>query len=124
MRRQMRTQLVKEGDAQVVRLEVGSHLVHLDADDIDSLIEQLGAFRAAMLPAVPGKVSRTHQYAIEVDPSWYAEPHPTSDAVVVFLRDTGIGWAGFAISRRKAVKLCEELSSYANAPLSPVGLAN
>jgi hypothetical protein len=124
MWRPMRIELVNEGDTKVVRLEIGLHVMHLGANDVDTLIEQLGVFRAAMLPEVPRSVSRTRQYSIEVDPSWYAEAHPSSNAVVVFLRDTGIGWAGFAIPRCKAAEFCEELSNYANVPVEPIGLAN
>lgn len=124
MKRPIRIELVNEGDTKSVRLEIDQYLMHLGSEDVGMLIEQLGAFRAAISPAVPGRVSRKHKYSIEVDPFWYAEPHPTSDAIVVFLRDTGKGWIGFAIPREKAVEFCEELSLYANVPVKTVGLAN
>jgi hypothetical protein len=124
MRRPMRIELVNENGETVVQLEIGGYLMHLGASDVDALIEQLGAVRAAMMPPVPGSVPRTHQYPIEVDPCWYAEPHPTSDAVVIFLRGTGIGWTGFAIPRDRALRFCKELSTYANTPVERIGLSH
>jgi hypothetical protein len=124
MRRPMKTELVSENGTPVVRLEIGDHRAHLGASDVDSLIENLGAARAAMQPAVPGRISRQHQYCVEIDPCWYAEPHPSLGRVVVFLRDTGLGWTGFSIDRDSARKLCDELSSYTDQPVAPAGMPN
>ncbi|CAB3783666.1 hypothetical protein LMG28138_01686 [Pararobbsia alpina] len=124
MRRPMRTELVSENGTKVVHLEIDTHRMQLGAEDLDVLIEQLGALRASMRPPVPSSVSRTHRYSVELDPSWYAEPHPGSDAVVLFLRNSGVGWAGFAIPRDKALRFCEDLAIHANAPARPLGLAS
>jgi hypothetical protein len=124
MSRPMRTELVSENGSRVVRLEIGDHHAHLCTSDVASLIENLVAIRAAMKPGVPGRISQQHQYSIEIDPCWYAEPLASPGGVVVFLRDTGLGWAGFSIDRDSARRLCDELSSYANRPIAPAGLPN
>lgn len=124
MGRPMRIELVSESGKNIVRLELGEYFMHLGPNDVVALVEQLGAFRASMLPRVARSVSPTHKYSIEVNPCWYAEPHPTSDAVVLFLRDTGVGWIGFSIPRDKALRLCDELGNYTNASNKPLGLAS
>jgi hypothetical protein len=124
MSRPMRTELVSENGTHVVRLEIGDHLAHLCASDVDSLIENLGTIRAAMKPAIPERISRQHRYSVEIDPCWYTEPHPSPGGMVVFLRDTGLGWAGFSIDRDSARRLCDELSSYTDQPTALVGMPN
>jgi hypothetical protein len=124
MRRPMKTELVSEKGASVVRLEIGDHLAHLSASDVDALIENLGTMRATMVPAVAGHISRQHRYSIEINPSWYAEPHPLPGSVVVFLRDTGLGWTGFRIDRESARSLCNALSGCTDRLETPAGMPN
>jgi hypothetical protein len=124
MQRAMRTELVSKNGDTAVLLEIRSQSAHLQASDVDSLIEQLSLIRAAMQPAVPERLSRIRHYAVEVDPVWYVEPHANDTGVVMFLRAAGAGWAGFALSRSRALKLRDQLARYANIPLGPAGLAN
>jgi hypothetical protein len=124
MQRVLKTELVRKNGDTAVRLEIGEQSAHLQASDIDSLIEQLSLVRAAMRPAVPERMSRIRHYAVEVDPVWYVQPHANDKGVVVFLRDAGAGWAGFALSRSRALKLRDQLARYANMPVGPTGLAN
>jgi hypothetical protein len=120
----MRTQFIRKEGSSTVRLEIGKHFAELNTSDVDALIEQLSAVRAVLQPAVPAHVSRRRQYAIEIDPCWYAEPHPASESVVLFLRDTGAGWAGFAIPRTGALRLRDGLARYIHAAEARLGLPN
>jgi hypothetical protein len=97
MSKPMSVELVNEYGEHAVCVNVNGNTALLDAADVDSLIEELGKLRAQMRPAVPEQLSRTHQYVIEMDPSWYTERNPLFDGSVVFFRHTGLGWAGFAI---------------------------
>jgi hypothetical protein len=97
MSKPMSVELVNEYGEHAVCVKVNGNAALLDAADVDSLIEELAKLRAQMRPAVPEQLSRTHQYAIEMDPSWYTERNPLFNGAVVFLRHTGLGWAGFAI---------------------------
>ena len=79
---------------------------------LKALREQLAKLRARMHPAVPDHPSRTHQYVIEIDPNWYTERNPLFDGVVVFLRHTGLGWAGFAIPTESIHRLHAALAAH------------
>ncbi|WP_027794933.1 hypothetical protein [Paraburkholderia acidipaludis] len=97
MSKPMSVELVNEYGEHAVCVKVNGNAALLDAADVDGLIEELGKLRAQMRPAVPEQLLRTHQYVIEMDPSWYTERNPLFDGAVVFFRHTGLGWAGFAI---------------------------
>lgn len=124
MQRALKTSLSVKSGAKVVSLEIDEQRIDMGAPELDLVIERLCALRAAMTPAVPANVSRTHQYAIEMDPSWYVEPHPSSDAIVLFLRDSGRGWIGFCVPFADVGDLCDDLESFAYAPTLQMGLAN
>jgi hypothetical protein len=89
--------------------------VLLDPQEVDALIELLGAYRSEMQPPVPLSPSRSHKYVIENNPTWHTEGNPLLDGAVVFFRHSGFGWAGFAIPRASLIKLIEALSIYAGA---------
>lgn len=124
MQRALKTSLSVKSGRPVVSLEIDEQRVVMGAPELDLVIERLCALRATMTPAVPANVSRTHQYAIEMDPSWYVEPHPSTDAIVLFLRDSGKGWVGFCVPFAEVADLCEDLESLASAPTLQMGLAN
>jgi hypothetical protein len=42
---------------------------------------------------------------IEIDPCWYLDKNPLFDGVVLLLRHTGLGWAGFAIPQSSLERL-------------------
>ena len=105
MSKPMSVELVNEYGEHAVCVNVNGNTALLDATEVDSLIEELGKLRAQMRPAVSAQLSRTHQYVIEMDPSWYTERNPLFDGSVVFLRHTGLGWAGFAIPTESMQRL-------------------
>jgi hypothetical protein len=112
MQKPMSVELINEYGEHTVCVKVDGHAALLDAADVDGLIEELSKLRATMHPAVPDQPSRTHQYVLEIDPCWYTEHNPLFDGAVVFLRHTGLGWAGFAIPTESMQRLKEALSAH------------
>ncbi|WP_410815696.1 hypothetical protein [Paraburkholderia sp.] len=108
----MTIEMVNEYGDHAVRVAVGQNTVLLGADEVDAVIERLSLIRAAMRPEVPKEPSRTHQYVIEMDPCWHTEKHPLYDGAVLFMRHTGLGWAGFALPTSSLAKLHEALSQH------------
>jgi hypothetical protein len=96
---------VQDSGRQAVRFNIGSNAAILHADDVDLLIERLGQIRSGLLPALPHEPSRTRNYVIEIDPCWYLDKNPLFDGVVLLLRHTGLGWAGFAIPQSSLERL-------------------
>jgi hypothetical protein len=96
---------VHDSGRQAVRFNIGSNAAVLDVADIDLLIERLGQIRSGLSPALPQEPSRTHNYVIEIDPCWYLDKNPLFDGVVLLLRHTGLGWAGFAIPQSSLERL-------------------
>ena len=113
MPRPMKIKLARDAiDHDLLHLAVGENSAQLKALDVEEMIEQLSYFRAAMKPQIPLEVSRTYQFDVEFDPSWYVEPHPIVDGLAFFLRHTGYGWTGFVFSDENLDRLCTELSGY------------
>lgn len=112
MHKPMSVELINEYGQHAVCVNVNGQAALLDAANLDSLIEELAKLRARMHPAVPDHPSRTHQYVIEIDPNWYTERNPLFDGVVVFLRHTGLGWAGFAIPTESIHRLHAALAAH------------
>jgi hypothetical protein len=108
----MTIEMVNEYGDHAVRVVVGQNAVMLGTEEVDAVIERLSLIRAAMRPEVPKEPSRTHQYVIEMDPCWHTEKHPLYDGAVLFMRHTGLGWAGFALPTSSLVKLNEALSKH------------
>ena len=108
----MTIDMMNEYGTHAVRIAVDEAAVLLEAQEIDAVIERLSLIRAAMRPEVPKEPSRTHQYVIEMDPCWHTEKHPLYDGAVLFLRHTGLGWAGFALPTPSLAKLNEALSKH------------
>jgi len=88
------------------------------------VIEHLSALRATMRPEVPKEPLRTHQYVIEIDPCWHTEKHPLHDGAVLFLRHSGLGWAGFALPTESLAKLHHALTQQLEASLEVHGMLN
>lgn len=112
MQKPMSIELVNEYGQHAVCVKVNGQVALLDAPDVDGLIEELGKLRALMQPAVPEQPLRTHQYVLEIDPCWYTERNPLFDGAVMFLRHTGLGWAGFAIPTESMHRLKAALSAH------------
>ncbi|MCP3725146.1 hypothetical protein M3I53_18780 [Paraburkholderia sp. CNPSo 3272] len=115
MTRPMSIELVNEYGTPAVCIRIEGRTAMLESTDVDAVIEHLAMLRASMRPEVPRKPAHSHQYLIEMDPCWHAETSPLFDGVVLMLRHTGIGWAGFAIPQENLEKLTEVLSSTAKA---------
>jgi hypothetical protein len=112
MQKPMSIELVNEYGQHAVCVKVNDQVALLDAADVDGLVEELSKLRAAMHPAVPEQPLRTHQYVLEIDPCWYTERNPLFDGAVVFLRHTGLGWAGFAIPTESMHRLKAALTAH------------
>jgi hypothetical protein len=120
----MSIERINEYGNHAVRIAIGHNAVSLKADELDALLERLGLIRAAMQPEVPKMPSRTHQYVVEMNPCWLAEKHPLYDGTVLFLRHTGLGWAGFALPTHSLAQLKDVLSQHLAASVEPQGLPN
>jgi len=111
MQKPISVELINEYGDHAIRVRIDGHSALLDATEVDGFIEELGKLRATIRPAVPDQPLRTHQYAIEIDPCWYTERHPMFDGSVMFLRHTGLGWAGFALPTESVRRLKSALSA-------------
>jgi hypothetical protein len=47
-----------------------------------------------------------------MDPCWHSEKHPLYEGAVLFLRHSGLGWAGFALPTHSLTKLHEALAKH------------
>ncbi|MGF6771016.1 hypothetical protein P3T18_003495 [Paraburkholderia sp. GAS199] len=124
MTRPMSIEKVNEYGNNAVRIAVGHDAVMLDASDLDAVIEHLAMLRAAMRPEIPKAPSRSHQYVIEVDPCWHAEKHPLLDGAMLFLRHSGLGWAGFALPTESLARLHHARTLQLKASTEVHGLLN
>jgi hypothetical protein len=124
MSRPMSIERVNEYGRNAVRIDIDGSAVLLEAADLDALIENLAVLRATMRPEVPTAPSRTHQYVIEIDPCWHAEKHPLNDGAVMFLRHSGLGWAGFALPSESLAKLHHALTRHLEASHEVRGMLN
>jgi hypothetical protein len=105
-------EMMNEYGTPAVRITVDEASALLETHEIDAVIERLSLIRAAMRPEVPKEPSRTHQYVIEMDPCWHTEKHPLYDGAVLFMRHSGLGWAGFALPTSSLAKLNEALTNH------------
>lgn len=124
MQRPMMVEMVNQYGVNALRVTVAQGDALLDTNQVDALIEQLSLIRAGMRPEISQKPVPAHQYPIEVDPCWYSEKHPLFEGAVLFLRHTGLGWAGFAIPKESLVRLNEALSAHADASFDTNGVPN
>ncbi|HEY1999142.1 MAG TPA: hypothetical protein VGH41_18775 [Paraburkholderia sp.] len=111
----MSIEMINEYGAQAVRVAIEEHSVLLEAPELDAVIERLSLLRAAMRPEIPKEPSRTHQYVIEMDPCWHTEKHPLYEGAVLFLRHSGLGWAGFALPTHSLSTLSKALNQHLEA---------
>lgn len=124
MSRPMNIEKVNEYGEQAVRIAIDGSEMVLQVDELDAMIEHLSMVRATMRPEVPKEPRRTHQYVIEMDPCWHSEKHPLYDGAVLFMRHSGLGWAGFALPVESLGKLHQALEKHLEASLETHGLPN
>lgn len=108
----MTIEMINEYGKHAVKIGIDDRQMMLEADEVDAVIERLGLIRASMRPEIPKEPSRTHQYVIEMDPCWHSEKHPLYDGAVLFLRHSGLGWAGFALPTHSLTRLAEAINQH------------
>jgi hypothetical protein len=124
MSRPMNIERVNEYGRNAVRIDVSGNAVLLDAAELDALIERLAVLRATMRPEVPTVPLRSHQYLIEINPCWHTEMPALNDGAVMFLRHSGLGWAGFALPTESLAKLHHALTQHLEASFEVHGTIN
>jgi hypothetical protein len=124
MTRPMSIEKVNEYGHNAVRIDIQGHTVLLEAADLDAVIEHLSVLRSTMRPEIPKAPVRSHQYVVEMDPCWHAEKHPLHDGSVLFLRHSGLGWAGFALPTESLAKLHHALTQQLEASMEVHGMLN
>jgi hypothetical protein len=120
----MSIERVNEYGENAVRIAIEDRAVLLEVADLDAVIEHLSALRATMRPEVPKEPLRTHQYVIEIDPCWHTAKQPLHDGAVLFLRHSGLGWAGFALPTESLARLHHALTQQLEASLEVHGMLN
>jgi hypothetical protein len=124
MPRPIRIKVLQENGVAALQITIEGQVSVLDGADVESLIEQLALFRSAMKPVIASQMSRSHDYLLEVDPCWYAEPNAAFDGLVTFFRHGGYGWTGYAINKNSLAELRAELVDFIATPAVAVGLAH
>lgn len=105
MYKPLKVDAVDEAGLKRVRFDIGGESAMLGAQDIDALIDWLGKTRATMTPSPPMEPQKHQQYVVELDPCWYVEKNPLIDGIVLLLRHSGLGWAGFSMPQSSLEKL-------------------
>jgi hypothetical protein len=108
----MTIEMINEYGKHAIKVGIEDRNVVLEAEEVDAVIERLSLIRASMRPEIPKEPSRTHQYVIEMDPCWHSEKHPMYDGAVLFLRHSGLGWAGFALPTQSLTQLKEAVDRH------------
>ena len=124
MDRLLKLARTNEGGVDAIALTIGDHELILHGDDAEDLLKRLALVRAAMKPAVPPVISRTHPYVLEMNPSWHAEPHPQGQGIVLLFRHSGYGWTGSQIPEAQISGLLSLIADYLKSPEHPPMLAN
>jgi hypothetical protein len=88
----------------------------LDARAVDDVLNNLGAFRAAMTPEVPRDHSLGQRVAAVPNPLWQTEPEMMLGDSLLHLRDPRFGWLDYMIPREEARKLAGFLLRQADNP--------
>lgn len=98
-----------ERDALVLTAADGSVIARLAADEVEQLIATLAAGRRQMAPEVDRDVrALARPPAALLDPHWALGPGP-QDTRLLYVRDPGLGWLGFAFKLEDAGKLAAHL---------------
>lgn len=122
MQRPMKIELVERDGVNRLSIKIGHHEAMLDGTDVETFIELLSFYRAAMKPKVAENLSPTHRYLIEVNPCWHVEGHPTQEGIVLLLRHSGYGWTGFFIPSNRLDTLHANFCRYLATPAHETNL--
>lgn len=100
---------VHEAGTVAVRFTIEGRSSVLGAADVSTLIEKLVELRAGMSPAHSLTPVPSHNYPLEVDPSWHVDRTPLFDGPVLMLRHAGMGWTAYALPARSLCQLVDAL---------------
>ena len=81
----------------------------LDVPALEALLEELGEFRALMIPEVPRTFPERQSFPAIGDPPWTTEPDLLHGNVFLHIRDPRFGWLRNIISREEARGLASAL---------------
>lgn len=81
----------------------------LDAAEIEALIDQLAAARAALTPSAPMDVDARTRLRVLPDPRWIVPADDRYEGRVLALRHPGLGWLGFLFPRSEALQVARWL---------------
>ncbi len=87
-----------------------------DAAQTDSLLNNLGEFRAAMMPPIPPTYTTGQVVKVVVDPAWATEHDVIQGNPILHIRDPKFGWLSYMIPKHEAIKLGKSLIGLANTP--------
>jgi len=110
MYRPMSVQAVRQLGVDALRITIENHSTMLSVSDLDILIDTLAQLRAGMRPPRSHEPVPSHQYPLEVNPSWRVDKNPLFDGAILVLRHAGLGWTAFAFPRSSLSKLSDALA--------------
>jgi hypothetical protein len=90
--------------------------LRLNANQVDDVLDNLGALRAAMKREIPRTFALGQPVEAVADPIWATEPDALLGNSLLHLRDPRFGWLHYAIPKEEARKLARLLQSQADAP--------
>lgn len=112
-------QWVLDDDLKTVTVTFPSNppvALRLSTSDIDHMLENLGVFRASMLPQHASDWLVGQTVGAIPDPRWTTEPDALLGNSLLHLRDPRFGWQHYMFPREAARKLGELLQKQADAP--------
>ncbi|MBY4869542.1 MULTISPECIES: hypothetical protein [Burkholderia] len=108
MNHTMHMEVSSESGISVIRFTIDGHTCALGVRDIDEMIMQLAAARAAMQPTHPPEPP-DGRYPLQVDPCWRVDRLADYNGAVLSMRHIGIGWIAFALPSVNLMNLVEAL---------------
>ena len=91
-------------------------VLKLTTSDIDLMLENLGVFRASMLPSHAPDWAVGQTVGAILNPRWTTESDALLGNSLLHLRDPRFGWQHYMIPKEEARKLGEVLQKQADAP--------
>jgi hypothetical protein len=88
----------------------------LNIGDVETMLANLGEFRAHMLPTVPSAYQLGQKVGVIPNPAWATEPDLLNNDTLLHVRDPRFGWLHYLIPRQEAMKLVGFLQNQVAAP--------